>query len=68
MLHDLGTLEYTEILHAFKPVLILTCALLGCFRSVFDRQTGASDGQTRVSVVGGQTIIQSIVIKVHVAR
>ena len=34
-----------------------------CFRSVFDRKTEASDGQTRVSMVGGQTMIRSIVIK-----
>ena len=34
-----------------------------CFRSVFDKQTGVSDGHTRLSMVGGQTMILRIVIK-----
>ena len=49
-----------------------------CFRSVFDRQTGAFDGQTRVYVVVGQTIMRlwseyrlwykGFVLKVYVAH
>ena len=42
---------------ASRGVYITIPRLNISFRSVFDSQTGASDGQTRVSVVGEQTII-----------
>ena len=40
--------------HSFSVFLLIYL----CFRPVFDMQTLASDGQTRVSVVGGQTMIR----------